>query len=208
LQSVCIFFISTFILISSTSGHVSDSKQVHEQLRDSDSFTEISHNNDIDTAAHSDPDAKINRPDLSNSKSGYNSDDGQASANDGASGGGGGGDNDEDHNKDWALWDKNDHDFCKTSFHASSGYKLPQNRQMPVSPKEYSLVIFSAPLFKEITAETNRHVREKINEAMPLKEHLIWVRQEDITTEQLIVSHGVNVPSRTFSLNNDLILQF
>jgi hypothetical protein len=170
-----------------------DSKQIHEQLYDdSDSFTGTSHNKDIDTANHSGPDAKINRPDLSNSNSGCNSDDGQASANDGASGGNcGGGENNEDDNEDWNLWDKNDHDFCKTSFHASSGYKLPQNGQMPVSPNESSLVIFSAPVFKEITAETNRHVSVKTYKAMPLEEHPIWVRWEDITTEQLTVYHGV-----------------
>jgi hypothetical protein len=48
-----------------------------------DSVSEISHNKDIDITAHSDPYAKINRSDLSNS--GCNSGDGQASANDGAS---------------------------------------------------------------------------------------------------------------------------
>jgi hypothetical protein len=62
---------------------------------------------------------------------------------------------------------------------------------MPVSPNKSSLVIFNGPLFKKITAETNRHVSEKINEAMPLKEHLIWARWGDIMTEQLMVFHGV-----------------
>jgi hypothetical protein len=94
-----------------------DSDQIHEQLHDhSDSFTEISHNKDTDTAIHGDHDTKINWPDLSYSNSGCNSDDSQASANNDTNGGGGGGDNDEDDNEDWALWDKDDHDFCRYHF--------------------------------------------------------------------------------------------
>jgi hypothetical protein len=73
--------------------------------------------------------------------SGGNSDDGQASTNvddDEDGDGGGGDDNDEDDtNNDWALWDKNDHDFCKIPFRASSGYKPPRNGQMPVSPCDF-----------------------------------------------------------------------
>jgi hypothetical protein len=46
-------------------------------------------------------------------------------------------------------------------------------------------------LFDEIAAETNRYVSEKINKAMPLKTHSIWVGWEDVTTEELMASHGV-----------------
>jgi hypothetical protein len=84
--------------------------------------TEISQDADIDIVEHSDPDAKINKPDLSDS--GGNSDDGQAVANVG--GGGGGDDDEDDDNEDWALR-QNDHDFCKIPFCASSGYKPPRN---------------------------------------------------------------------------------
>jgi hypothetical protein len=115
LQRVCIFFLSSFISISSTSDCASDSKQICEQLHDdSDSVSEISHNIDIDITAHSDPDAKINRSDLSNTS--CNSGDGQACANDAS--GSSGGDNNEDDDENLALWDKNDHYFCKRSFHA------------------------------------------------------------------------------------------
>jgi hypothetical protein len=61
---------------------------------------------------HSDPDAEINEPDLSDS--GGNSDDGQSRTNvddDDEDGDGGGGDNndEDDTNDDWAVWDENDH---------------------------------------------------------------------------------------------------
>jgi hypothetical protein len=117
------------------------------------------------------------------SGSGGNSDDGQASTNededdddddDEDGDGGGGDDNDEDDtNDDWAIWDENDHDFCKIPFRASSGNKPPRNGQMPVSPREFFRLFFSASLFDEIAAETNRYVSEKINKAMPLKKHSI-----------------------------------
>jgi hypothetical protein len=69
------FFVSSYIPVASTSGRALDSKQIREQLHDdSDSFSEISQDSDIDIIAHSDPDAKINEPDLSDS--GGNSDDG------------------------------------------------------------------------------------------------------------------------------------
>jgi hypothetical protein len=69
-----------------------------------------------------------------------NSDDGQVSAN---VGGGDGGNDDSggcrgdyndknEDNKHWALWDNNNHDSYMIIFHASSGYKPPQNVQMPV----------------------------------------------------------------------------
>jgi hypothetical protein len=58
-------------------------------------------------------------------------------------------------------------------FHASSGYKPPQKGQMPVSPCEFFWLFFSATLFNEIAAETNRYVSEKINKAMPLKKYSI-----------------------------------
>jgi hypothetical protein len=77
------------------SGRALGSKQISEQLHDSSS--EIIQDSDIDKIEHSDPDSKINRPDLGDSSG--NSDDSQASAdvsND---------DNDED-NENWALWGK------------------------------------------------------------------------------------------------------
>jgi hypothetical protein len=111
--------------MASTSGCVLDSKQIHESLHDdSDSFSEISQDSDIDKIAHSEPDAKINEPDLSDS--GGNSDYGQASTNVDDDDGSGGDDNDEDDtNDDWAVWDENNHDFCKIPFRASSGCKPP-----------------------------------------------------------------------------------
>jgi hypothetical protein len=39
---------------------------------------------------------------------------------------------------------------------------------MPVSPCVFFQLFFSATLFDEIAAETNRYVSEKINTAMPL----------------------------------------
>jgi hypothetical protein len=80
---------------------------------------------------HIDPDAEICGPVLSDSCS--NSDDGQASANVGGDDDGGGDDDEDDDNGDWALWDKNYHDFYMIPFPASSGYKPPQNGQMSVS---------------------------------------------------------------------------
>jgi hypothetical protein len=46
-------------------------------------------------------------------------------------------------------------------------------------------------LFDEIAAETNRYVSEKINKAMALRKHSIWVGWEDVTTEELMAFHGV-----------------
>jgi hypothetical protein len=57
-------------------------KQICEQLHDdsgSGSFSEICQDADVDITQHSDPDAEINKPDLSDS--GGNSDDSQESAN-------------------------------------------------------------------------------------------------------------------------------
>jgi hypothetical protein len=72
--------LNSYIPMVSTSGHALDSKEIREQLHDDlDSFSEISQNSDIDVIEHSDPDAKINKPDLSGS-GGY-SDNGQAGAN-------------------------------------------------------------------------------------------------------------------------------
>lgn len=104
----------------STSRRALDSKQICEQLHDVlDSFCEISQNSDIDLIVHSDPDAKINEPDLNNSDG--NSDDCQASTTVGGVGG-----NDEDNgNDDWAVWDKNDHDFSEVPILASSGHNPP-----------------------------------------------------------------------------------
>jgi hypothetical protein len=79
-------------------------EQLHDDLG---SFTEISQDSDIDIIKYSDPDAEINRPELSDT--GGNSDDSQASAK---VGGGGGDNNEVDDNEDWALWDENDHDSC------------------------------------------------------------------------------------------------
>jgi hypothetical protein len=115
-----------------------------------------------------------------------NSDDSQASTN--VSGGGGGGDNTED----WALRDKNYHDFSMIPFCASFGFKPPQNIQMPVCPHSFLFFAnFNAALFKEMAAETSIYVIVKISEAMPLKTHLILVGWEDITTGELGAFHGV-----------------
>jgi hypothetical protein len=73
----------------STSGCALASKRIHDNL---DSFTEISQDTDID--------AKINKPDLSDSS---NSDDSWARENVGNDGGG---DNEEDDNEDLAARDK------------------------------------------------------------------------------------------------------
>jgi hypothetical protein len=51
--------------------------------------------------------------------------------------------------------------------------------------------IFSATLFEEIAAETNRYISEEINEAMPLKEHSVLVGWKDVTTRELTTFHGV-----------------
>jgi hypothetical protein len=56
-----------------------------------------------------------------------------------------------------AIWDKNNHGFCVIPFHASSGYIIPQSRQMPVSADKFFMTYFSANLFEEIAVETNRH---------------------------------------------------
>jgi hypothetical protein len=45
-----------------------------------------------------------------------------------------------------------------TPFRASSGYKPPRSRQMPVSPDKFLCIYFNANLFKEITAQTNRYI--------------------------------------------------
>jgi hypothetical protein len=65
----------------STSGCALASKQIHDNL---DSFTEISQDAHIDIIEHNDPDAKINKPDMSDSS---NSDDSWADANVGNDGG-------------------------------------------------------------------------------------------------------------------------
>jgi hypothetical protein len=48
---------------------------------------------------------------------------------------------------------------------------------MPVFPCEFFRLFFSATLFDDIAAETNRYIREKINKAIPLKKtfDLGWV---------------------------------
>lgn len=38
-------------------------------------------------------------------------------------------DKNDGDNDDWAIWDENDHDFCKIPYCASSGYKPPCNGQ-------------------------------------------------------------------------------
>jgi hypothetical protein len=77
-------------------------QQLHD---DSECFSDISQDADIDISEDSDPDAEINRSDFSDS--GGNSDDSHAGANvSNDDAGGGGDDNDEDDdNEDWALWD-------------------------------------------------------------------------------------------------------
>jgi hypothetical protein len=89
-----------------------------------------------------------------------NSADSQASANvdgDGNGGSGGGGYDDED----WAFQDENDHNFYMILFRASSGYKPPQKRQIFVSLNKLLMLFFSANLFEETAAETNRYVSKK-----------------------------------------------
>lgn len=66
----------------STSGCALASKQIHDNV---ESFTEISQDADIDITEHSDPDAEINKPDLSDSS---NSDGSLAGAIVGKDGGG------------------------------------------------------------------------------------------------------------------------
>jgi hypothetical protein len=108
------------------------------------SFSEISQDSDTGINEDSVPDAEINWPDLSGS--GGNSDDSQADENAGSGDGACCGyddaadddDNDDvDNNEHRALWDKNDHDFCKIPFCALSGYKLPQNGQVPASTNQF-----------------------------------------------------------------------
>jgi hypothetical protein len=115
--------------MASSSGHALDSKQIHEQLHDSDSSSEFSQDSDIDIFDLTDPDAETRGADLRDSCS--NSD-----ANVGGGGGCSGGYKDEDDdNEDWALWDENDHDFYMI-FLASSGHEPPQTGKMPVSPHD------------------------------------------------------------------------
>jgi hypothetical protein len=51
--------------------------------------------------------------------------------------------------------------------------------------------MFSATLFNEIAAETNRHASEEINKSMPLGKHSIWVGWEYVITKELMAFHGV-----------------
>jgi hypothetical protein len=51
--------------------------------------------------------------------------------------------------------------------------------------------IFSATLFEEIAAETNRCVNKKINESMRLKKHSIWVGWEEVKSKELMAFHGI-----------------
>jgi hypothetical protein len=97
---------------------------------------------DIDIFAHTDPDAKICGPHLSDSCS--NSD---YATN--ASGGDGGNDdgaccsdgyNEGNNNEEWALWNKNNHEFCMIPFQVSSGYKPSQNEPMPISTHEFYML--------------------------------------------------------------------
>jgi hypothetical protein len=115
-------------------------EQLHDDL---DSFTEISQYSDIDIIKYGDPDAKINRPEMSDS--GGNSDDNQVSTNVGGGGAGGGGsDNTEDDDdEDWALRDENDHDFSKIPFCASFGFKPRQNIQMPVCTHRFFIFLLT-----------------------------------------------------------------
>jgi hypothetical protein len=54
--------------MASSSGHMLDSKQIHEQLHDdSDSSSEFRQDSDIDIFDRIDPDAEIYGPDLSDS---------------------------------------------------------------------------------------------------------------------------------------------
>jgi hypothetical protein len=59
-----------------------------------------------------------------------NSDERQGGGNVGDDDVGGGGYN--HGNKEWTLWDENNHDFYMIPLRVSSGYKPPRRRQMPV----------------------------------------------------------------------------
>jgi hypothetical protein len=48
--------------------------------------------------------------------------------------------NEDNNNEDWALWDENNHEFCMIPFHTSSGYKPPQNGQMPIYTHEFYML--------------------------------------------------------------------
>jgi hypothetical protein len=91
--------------MASSSGRALDSKQIHEQLHDSDSFIEFIQDSDTDIFDRIYPGAEISGPDLGDSFS--NSDDGQVSGNVGGDVGvndSGSGYNDEAHdNEDWVL---------------------------------------------------------------------------------------------------------
>jgi hypothetical protein len=94
-----------------------------------------------------DPDAKICGPDLGDGCS--NSDDGQVCGNVGG-------------NEDWALWDEDSHDFYMMRFRASSSYKPPRSRKMPVSSDKFFMLYFNANLFEQTAAEANRYITKNL----------------------------------------------
>jgi hypothetical protein len=122
--------------MASSSGRALNSKQIHEQLHDdSDPFSEFSLDSNVDIFDRIDPDG------VSGCSGGYK---------------------DEDHdNEDSDLWDENNHDFYMTPFCASSAYKPPRSRQMPVSPNKYFMLYFNTNLYEETSTETNRYVSKK-----------------------------------------------
>jgi hypothetical protein len=113
-------FLCSYIQIESSLAYALDTKEIHKQLHDdSEIFSQLSQDSDINIFNHTDHDAKISWPGLSDIYS--NSAESKATAN--LVSGRGCGYDDNDNNKVWALWDKNDHDFCMILFYASSGYK-------------------------------------------------------------------------------------
>lgn len=100
--------------MESSSRHALDSKEIHEL----ESFQFFSQDSNIDIFDCIHPDSKISRPDLRDNCN--KSDNGQVSEN--VCGGGcSSGYDDKDDNEQWALWDKNNHDFYMIRFWASSG---------------------------------------------------------------------------------------
>jgi hypothetical protein len=129
-------FLYSFIPIESLCGRALDSRQIRKQLRaDADFSREFSQHSDIDISDCIDGDPERSGLHLRDSFSNFDESDFENVGGDGDNDGRGGC-NGEDDNKGRALWDDNSHDFYMKIFRASSGYKPPRSRQMPVSPDE------------------------------------------------------------------------
>jgi hypothetical protein len=136
-------FLNSFIPIESSSGHAFDCRQIHEQLHDDfDSSSEFSQDSDIDIFDRIDRDSKISGPDLRDSFSNFDEGEVENVGGDGGGNDGRGGYNDDDDNEDWAPWDENSDNFYMILFRATSAYKSPRSRQMPVSPDEFLCYIW------------------------------------------------------------------